>query len=132
MENKAVQFCKIIRKGNDWNALHENIYDSILIPVIKCLEYYKKIDKPSLNSEWKNYIIYFPLVVLNSEIFFINSHLLPRVVDKVDYISFTRDIHSKNIKGNYLIDFVSKDGLEKYIQYNIDRFVDNFIAIVTE
>lgn len=130
-DDKAVQFCKIIRKGKDWSALHDGIYDGILMPVIKCLEYFRGYDDQYSNSEWKHYTIYFPIVVLNSTIYKIKSDVKPIELNQVDYISFIRDIHSKKIHGDYLIDFVKKDGLQKYIE-TIEKFVDTFITTVTK
>lgn len=126
-ESKAVQFCKMVRKGKDWKANHDGIYDSILFPIIKCLEYFKKDDKRFLKSEWKNYFIYLPVVVLNSEIYSIESHIKPTKIESEDYLSFTRDIDSKKIKGKYLIDFVRKDGLEKYLNDYIAPFIEEFV-----
>jgi hypothetical protein len=130
-ESKAVQFCKIVRKGKDWNAFHDGIYDSILFPVIKCLEYYKEKDRKFLNQEWMNYSIYFPLVVLNSEIYAIESHNSPDNLIESDFISFTRDIDSKKYKDRYLIDFVTKSGLQKYLNDHLTPFVEKFIEKVT-
>lgn len=131
-ESKAVQFCKIIRKGKDWSAFHEGIYDSILFPIIKCLEHFKKRDSKMLDSEWKNYFIYFPIVVLNSKIFSIETHLNPGKVNTENYVSFTRDIHAKKIQGKYLIDFVSKDGLQLFLDNHIKIFVDKFVEVVAK
>ena len=124
-DTKAVQFCKIIRKGKEWCAFHDGIYDSILLPIIKCLEFYKKQDGYN-NSEWQYYTIFFPIVVLNSDLYSINSHINPDDINKVEYIHFTRDINCKKIKNNYLIDFVTKKGLTEYIEKNINAFVDEF------
>lgn len=131
-ESKAVQFCKIIRKGKDWNALHDGIYDSILFPIIKCLEHFKKKDSKMLDSEWKNYFIYFPIVVLNSKIYSIETHLNPDKIVAEKYISFTRDIDAKKIQGKYLIDFVSKEGLQSFLDIHIKIFVDKFVGEVTK
>lgn len=124
-DTKAVQFCKIIRKGKEWCAFHDGIYDSILLPIIKCLEFYKKQDGYS-NSEWQYYTIFFPIVVLNSDLYSINSHINPDDINKVEYIHFTWDVNYKKIKNNYLIDFVTKKGLTEYIEKNINVFVDEF------
>jgi len=122
---KAVQFCKIIRKGKEWCAFHDGIYDSILLPMIKCIEFYRKQDNFN-NSEWQYYTILFPIIVLNSDLYSIDSHISPNDVNEVEFIHFTRDINYKKIKNNYLIDFVTKKGLTKYIEENINAFVDEF------
>jgi hypothetical protein len=131
-ESKAVQFCKIIRKGKDWNAFHDGIYDSILFPIIKCLEHFKKKDSKMLNSEWNNYFIYFPIVVLSSKIYSIDTHLNPDKVNSENFVSFTRDIDAKKIQGKYLIDFVTKEGLQSYLDNHIKTFVEKFVEEVTK
>lgn len=128
---KAVQFCKMVRKGSEWTAQHEGIYDSILLPLIKCLEYYKKYDGEYKNSGgWKHYSIYFPLVVLNAELYAIKSHISSTNIEETPYISYLRDIHSKKMKGTYLIDFVNVNGLPEYFE-NIFKFLNDFIMIVS-
>lgn len=131
-EKKAVQFCKMVRKGKEWSALHDGIYDSILLPVIKCLEYFKKKDSKMLSKDWSNYFIYFPIVVLNSNIYTMDSHIDTTKVIEAKYISFTRDIDSKKIEGKYLIDFVTKDGLGNYLENHLKTFVDNFIKEIVK
>ncbi|MCD9855933.1 hypothetical protein LUD75_14500 [Epilithonimonas sp. JDS] len=123
-ETKSVQFCKLIPKGKEWNAHHEQIYDSILLPITKCLEYFKKKDKKSNSYDGQNFIIYFPIVVVNSKIYNINSSDPNYEVKEVDYISFTREIESEKQKNKYLIDFVNKDSLNLYIENNIKSFIN--------
>lgn len=126
-EIKATQFCKIIRKGKDWCAFHDGIYDSILIPIIKCLEFYKKEDSPmTSNTEWKNFIVYYPIVVLNSDIYSIDTHIDKETINNKEFISFTREINSKKIKDKYLVDFVTKDGVQNYIKNYIEPFMNDF------
>lgn len=36
--NKATQFAKIVRKGSQWVANHDGIYDSLVLPLAKLLE----------------------------------------------------------------------------------------------
>ncbi|MCD0488888.1 hypothetical protein LPB86_11660 [Pedobacter sp. MC2016-14] len=125
---KAVQFCKIVRKGKDWLAMHEGIYDGLIIPIVKSLEHWKTHD--SHKTEWKSYTIYFPLIVLNSEIYSIDSKQSPIKIDKVSNVSFIREIHSKTLKDTYLVDFVNKQGLEIFIKDHITNFVGEFIKAI--
>ncbi|OQB31605.1 MAG: hypothetical protein BWY08_00395 [Bacteroidetes bacterium ADurb.Bin174] len=125
-DKKAVQFCKLVQKNKKWNAFHDGIYDSIMLPLSKSLEYYKNKDKSIRNETWKNYIIYFPIVVLNSKIFSIDSHIDKTKVNEVGYISFTREIDSKKQNNKYLIDFISRDHLEDYLSKYVNKFAENF------
>lgn len=133
IDNKATQFCKIIRKGKDWSAFHDGIYESLLIPMIKCLEFYKESDYDiDQYNDWNNFIVYYPIIVLNSDLFSIDTHIDAGIINKIDSISFTREINSKHYKDKYLVDFVTKDGLQNYIDENIISFMDKFIEIVTQ
>src|SRR5690606_27922330 len=38
---KATQFAKVVRKGKDWVANHEGVYDSLVLPRAKALEFSK-------------------------------------------------------------------------------------------
>lgn len=127
-ELKAVQFCKIVRKGKDWFAQHDGIYDSLFIPLIKSMEHFKKSDQSS--GEWKQYFIYFPIVVVNADLFTIDSHTEPVVNVKASHVSFVRDIHSNSLRGSYLVDFVSKDDLSSFIENHISAFAENFVKKV--
>lgn len=133
IDTKATQFCKIIRKGKDWSAFHDGIYESLLIPMIKCLEFNKKSDSDiNKYNDWKNFKVYYPIIVLNSDLFSINTHIDAGIINKIDSISFTREINSKHYKDRYLVDFVTKDGLQNYIEKNIFSFMDKFVEIITE
>ena len=133
IDTKATQFCKIIRKGKDWSAFHDGIYESLLIPMIKCLEFNKKSDSDiDKYNDWNNFTVYFPIIVLNSDLFSINTHIDAKIINKIDSISFTREINSKHYKDKYLVDFVTKDGLQNYIDKNIISFMDKFVRIVTK
>ncbi|EFK36257.1 Uncharacterised protein [Chryseobacterium gleum] len=123
---KAVQFCKLVQKNKEWNAFHDGIYDSILMPLSKSLDYYKNKDIAIRSETWKNYIIYFPIVVLNSKIFSIDSHIDKSKVNEIGYISFTREIESKKQNNKYLIDFISKEFLEEYLESHVNDFAEKF------
>ncbi|KFC21207.1 hypothetical protein [Epilithonimonas lactis] len=125
-DSKAVQFCKLVQKNKEWNAFHDGIYDSILLPLSKCLEYYKSKDKAIRSETWKNYIIYFPIVVLNSKIFSIDSHIDINKVNEIGNISFTREIESKKQNNKYLIDFITKENLESFLENHINNFAEKF------
>jgi hypothetical protein len=128
---KAVQFSKLVQKNKEWNAFHDGIYDSLLLPLSKCLEFHKKQDFYP-NTEWKNFMIYFPLVVLSSTIFFVESHIDPSIVRKTDHITFTRAIKSKNQNETYLFDFVTLSGLDTYINEYVDVFAKGFVERVID
>ncbi|MCM5663320.1 hypothetical protein [Galbibacter mesophilus] len=123
--NKAVQFCKIVGNGSsNLQADHKGIYDSLLYPIIKCLEFQKEADR---KIAVKHYYIYFPIIVLLSRLYKIHANSPQHELIKTKHVAFTRQINSKKYSDNYLIDFLSKDGIQDFINNNIDNFVSNFI-----
>jgi len=103
-EQKAVQFCKIIRQGKDFKAQHDGIYDGIFLPLAKAFEAKRKDVQ---NNKYSHNIIslLYPAVILNSEIYNIDSKS-PKPEEK-QYISFRREIKSKQLKGQFLIEFIN-------------------------
>ena len=124
-KQKAVQFCKIVRNGKNWKAMHDGIYDSIFIPLVKALEYHKKKQKNYNSSVTLNY----PIVVLNSDIFYVDSNN-PENLTSVDHITFIREIRSKNINGKYMIEFVTKKGLLEFIKEKPKKVVNQLKKII--
>ena len=124
--DKAVQFCKIIRKGKNWEALHDNIYDGIFYPLIKALNSQLKYVQ-KISGEWKFIYLFFPIVVLNSEIYSIQSYNTDKNPMIVESISFIRDLKSKSISGQFLVDFVNKRNLKTFINDRILKFCDQLI-----
>jgi len=125
-EDKAVQFCKIIRKGKNWEAMHDNIYDGIFYPLIKALNSQIKYVK-KFKREWKHIYLFFPMVVLNSEIYAIQSYDSVKKPVLVDSVSFVREIKSKTINGQYLVDFITKEKLKNHINNKILKFCNSIV-----
>lgn len=128
---KAVQFCKIVKDKSKWKALHDGIYDGIFIPLVKALEFQKAQNK----EYFKNYnavFAFYPMVVCNAELFYLNSNTPNALPIKVDHISFIREINSKNIHGKYLIDFVNKNSLEKFVRNKIKPLIDSIVDLAYE
>ncbi|MCK4428521.1 MAG: hypothetical protein KAW16_08570, partial [candidate division Zixibacteria bacterium] len=51
LRDTASQFCMVLRKGKNWQAKHEHVYNGMIVPVIKCLSYEKKEYRESLPGE---------------------------------------------------------------------------------
>lgn len=112
---KAVQFCRIERAGKKWRADHGGLYDSIFYPMAKALSSRRKeLPKHNHVNDWRYIWFFFPLVVMNAEILYIDSSLKPTRIEKRDYVSFSRRIESSNLKDRYTIDFVQAEALERF------------------
>jgi len=125
-EQKAVQFCKIIRQGKDFKAQHDGIYDGIFLPLAKAFEAKRKEVQ---NNKYSTNIIslIYPVVILNSEVYNIDSKS-PKP-EKKQYISFRREIKSKQLKGQFLIEFINKNALEKFYLNEVLPLVNRLIEI---
>ena len=105
-DQKAVQFCRMVRKGKNSEAQHGGIYDSILLPLIKCLLSEKK-KASELRGEWKYVHLYFPIVVLNSDLYYVDSGLDDPTPKLTKHISLLREFRSENVNGIFRIEFVN-------------------------
>ena len=122
---KAVQFCRIDRKGKSWHANHGGLYDSIFYPLAKALAVRKgEITKDHSRGKWRYFWFLIPLVVTNSDIFLIDSTVKEPALEAKDHISFVRDIQSGNLKGSFTVDFVRQSKVEEYYDRCLQPVVD--------
>ena len=121
--SKATQFCKISRKGSDWVANHDGIYDSLILPMAKALN--SRIGSlPKYNNpgEWRTIWLFFPVVLLRDHLLsLIGSGENQELIEK-GRISFVRNLDSDLLKGEHMIDFVTSKYLEKYLENEIGTF----------
>ena len=126
---KAVQFCRIHRKGKIWHANHGGLYDSLFYPMAKALTARKnEILKHNHLSKWSYFWVLVPVVVTSGDIFSVDStDVEPEPVEK-NYVNFRRDIQSENLKGTFSVDFIRQSRLEQFyadcLQPLIDKIVD--------
>ena len=122
---KAVQFCRIDRKGNTWHANHGGLYDSTFYPLAKALTARKQeITKNHAHSKWRYFWFLAPIVVTTSDIFFVDSTAKEPALEARDFISFTRDIQSGNLKGSFAVDFVRQSKVEDYFARCLQPLID--------
>jgi hypothetical protein len=124
-EQKAVQFAKIVRNKKEWEAQHDGLYNAILMPLAKALAHRAKVIRQHnpLN-------LCFPVVVLKSPLYLIDSARRPLQVEKVPHVSFFRRLDSSTVKGEYLVDFVTLDGLTEFVKRKVMPFVEEVAALV--
>lgn len=121
--NKATQFSKIYRKSSNWFANHEGIYDSLILPQAKLLEFRKKeVASFCRGRDWKGIWLFFPMVVLRDNLFSYDLSGPERQLKEKARVSFVRQLDSSNLKGSYLTDFVTYSHLSDYVCVDIAQF----------
>lgn len=122
---KVIQFCKIDRSGGGWKANHSGLYDSIFLPITKALEFRKsKMPKRSSRRDWNILSIVAPIVVVKGDLFLVRTHVDPDKIEKVDHVTFSRDIYFENIRKRFSVDFVSESKLEEFFLNMLNPFGD--------
>jgi hypothetical protein len=138
-DSKAVQFCTIARKGKSWEANHGGIYDAIFYPLVKSLlsrqlairGLHKDNGKDLIFDDWKHISLFFPMVILNGDIYCVDSTAEDPQPIKTQHVTLTRELQAKSIKGKFIVDFVTLKGLKEFIELNINPFIEH-IASATE
>lgn len=126
-EYKAVQFCHITGNPKKWEANHKGIYNSLFYPLIKAMRYrqsYVRRMMASPATDWTTVWLFFPIVVLSDEMYYIDSMAdFPSPVKK-EHITFTRSLESKSIFGKFMVEFVTLKGLPYFINCCFNPFVE--------
>lgn len=127
---KATQFSKIVRKGSEWVANHDGIYDALILPLAKAFESRRtEILKISSGTEWKYIWLTFPMVILRNGIFSLEVTKKPLQPKPQGRMSFIRQLDTGNIKGFYLTDFVTFDHLENYVKNEMGAFSEHITEL---
>jgi hypothetical protein len=121
---KSVQFAKIIRKGGSFSALHENVYDALILPQVKAIRQYMKGFNflYSTKYEQEHVQLFFNAIVVRDHLFALDLDKPGAEPEPVGRASFVRQIEMKDIKGKYLVDFVKQSYLETYINEEVLGF----------
>jgi hypothetical protein len=118
---KAVQFCRIDRKGGGWHANHGGLYDAIFYPMAKAIVARKKnVPRPSRRDEERYIWLFFPLVVTSGELILIDSSVEEPTPVAVDHVSFQRELKSGKLSGSFTVTFVRQNALDAYVAEVID------------
>ncbi|EJM80472.1 hypothetical protein [Pseudomonas sp. GM60] len=122
--NKATQFSKIVRKGSDWVANHEGIYDSLFLPIAKAVDASLKSLPGSRNTgEWRIVWLIFPVVVLRDHLMTLTMDGEDKSLTEKGRVTFVRNLDSDTLKGDYLVDFVTSHYLQNYLDNDVGQFV---------
>ena len=113
---KAVQFCRIDRKGKNWQANHGGLYDSIFYPMAKALTAQKReIRMGTRPGEWRYFRFFVPMVVTSGNIFFVDSTEADPKPQERNYVTFKREIRAEKLKGTFVVDFIRQSQLERFL-----------------
>jgi len=122
---KAVQFCRIDRKGSGWHANHGGLYDAIFYPMAKALVARRKeMPRPSRPDEWRYIWLFFPLIVTSGDLFLIDSSAEAPSPVPVDHVSFQRELKSGKLSGSFMVTFVRQSALESFLGRVVDPLAE--------
>ena len=121
--NKAIQFCRIDRKGKGWTATHSGLYDSIFLPIIKAFEARRgTVPRHPDRGDWHFVWIFVPTVVIRGDLYSVDSEAKPAEPVPSKHISFIRDFKSDKLDHRYVVEFVDDQHLEAFVQDVIEPF----------
>lgn len=115
-DRKANHFTKIVRKGSDWLANHDGIYDSLILPIAKATAHRIK-DHRKVIQNFKKPVAFlaFPCVVVDRSLLAIDTSDSNAMTER-ERVSFVRNFDSETFQGELLLDFVSAGSLHSYIE----------------
>ena len=132
-ETKAVQFCRIVRKGKHWHANHGGLYDSIFYPMAKAItaRKHKVLLKGTRLDDWCYFWFFVPIVVISGDLFYVDSTETDPEPQLKDYVTFKREIQSKKLKGTFAIDFIRQNRLENFVSDCLQPLVTRMADLTT-
>ena len=131
-EGKAVQFCRVDRKGKNWQATHGGLYDSLFFPMAKALTF-KRREVPSARypDDWRYFWFFVPMVVASGDIYYLDSTQDDPVPQAKNFVTFRREIRSGKLKGTFAIDFVCQNQLEHFISHCLQPLINKMAHLTT-
>ena len=129
-ETKAVQFCRIDRKGSRWQANHDGLYDSIFYPMAKVLTAQKgEIRVGTRPGDWRYFWFFVPMVVTSGDIFYVDSTEADPVPQERNYVTFKREIRSGKLKGTFAVEFIRQNRLDNFVSNCLQPLVDKIVDL---
>ena len=127
---KAVQFCRLERKGKRWYANHGGLYDSIFYPIAKAVTVQKESILKSQDYRNRRLVwLFVPIVVTSGDIYFVDSTAEEPVLVERNYVNFRRDIQSETLKGTFAIDFIRQNALEQFFAECLQPLLDKISTL---
>lgn len=118
----ATQYCSFNKKGNRWIATHLDPQHQTLNKLIDALEaeiteHYESWRLPKRGEkEPINIQIYYPLVVVQGDLYFAKQSRAGPKMRKVRHVQFRRELWSAKRKDTYQIDVVHESFLSGYLK----------------
>ena len=129
---KAVQFCRIDRKGSGWQANHSGLYDSIFLPMAKAITArMNDIPFPTRKDTWRNFWLFVPMVIVSGDIFYVDSMKSEPIPQEVDYVTFKREIKSGQLNGIFALEFVRQNQLESFVSDGLSSLAAKMADLTT-
>ena len=130
-EIKAVQFCRIDRKGSGWHANHGGLYNSIFYPMAKAFTARKREIVNNRPDGWHYFWMFVPIMITSGNIFYVDSMAADPVPQERNDITFKREIRSEKLDGIYSITFVCQKQLKQFISYRLEPLVAKMVDLTT-
>jgi hypothetical protein len=122
---KAVQFCRIDRKGSAWHANHGGLYDAIFYPIAKAVTArLADVPRSTGRAEWKYIWLLFPVVVTRGSVLVVDSAKADPFPEPQPWVGFSRELKSAKLSGTYSVDFVRQDQLDAFVRECIDPLAE--------
>lgn len=118
----ATQYCSFTRKGNNWTATHLDPQHQTLNKLIDALEaeiteHYASWRLPVKGEkEPVNIQIYYPLVVVQGDLYLAKQLKQSLRMRKVRHVQFRRELWSARKKDTYQIDVIQESFLSAYLK----------------
>jgi len=125
---KAVQFCKIVRHGSYWVAQHGGLYDSVFYPLAKAVQALREYHRQYTTS----ISLFFPMVVLNGEMYLIDSTTASPALTESSHVTFVRELQSEKVEGHFMIEFVRKSAIKDFLQLKVTPFLEQVARVVED
>ena len=137
-QSQKFKTSQFIRLSNNQGKLvyddkaHDNIFQKHVLPPIKTLIDMKKKNFPN-DIECRDVIrIYFPIVVINGDIYYMDYTAKNKNdVQKIGSISFNHNMVVDSKTNSFRIDFVSKDDLIEFVNTKILPYASYISQIVS-
>ncbi len=123
-DNHAVQICRIIQNGSKKEAQHSGVIEGFIYPLIKSIKIWEA-QTPTNTDERKYCKFFFNLAVVSSKIYTIDSEVENSLPVEQRFVPFVREIQTKDLKGQFLITFVTFEHLKDFIEKEIQGFCES-------
>jgi hypothetical protein len=107
------QFCKIHKEGKKFKADHGEIYQSFVVPLVKAVEWQKRLH-PYRGTPYQDLFLYYPIIVAEGTLLKVNPEC--NEIAETNHVELLRRYYSGKVTGCYRIDVVSKDYFSDFVE----------------